>query len=73
MCGLAKILHALGVVLFVPKSELGVPSVIADLGARRWAAKQAKDFAAADRLRQELTAAGWTMLDRKDGFDLRPL
>ena len=46
---------------------------IADLGARRWAAKQAKDFAAADRLRQELTAAGWTMLDRKDGFDLRPL
>ncbi len=73
VCGLAKILHALGIVLFVPKPELGVPAAIADLGARRWAAKQAKDFAAADRLRQELTAAGWTMLDRKDGFDLRPL
>jgi len=73
VCGLAKILYALGIVLFVPKAELGVPAAIADLGARRWAAKQAKDFAAADRLRQELTAAGWTMLDRKDGFDLRPL
>ena len=50
-----------------------VPELATIVEARRWAAKQAKDFAAADRLRQELTAAGWTMLDRKDGFDLRPL
>ena len=27
--------------------------------------------AAADRLRQELTALGWAMLDRKDGYDLK--
>ena len=73
VCGLAKILYALGILLFVPKAGLGVPAAVADHGARRWAAKQAKDFAAADRLRQELTAAGWAMLDRKDGFDLRPL
>jgi cysteinyl-tRNA synthetase len=43
------------------------------LAAQRWAAKQAKDFAAADRLRQELTARGWAMLDRKDGYDLKPV
>ncbi len=37
------------------------------------AAKQAKDFAAADALRQELAAAGWSMLDRKDGYTLEPV
>ncbi len=37
------------------------------------AAKQAKDFAAADALRQELTAAGGSMLDRKDGYTLEPV
>ena len=28
---------------------------------------------AADALRRELTAAGWSMLDRKDGYSLEPL
>ena len=37
------------------------------------AAKQAKDFATADALRQDLAAAGWSMLDRKDGYSLEPL
>ena len=32
-----------------------------------------KDFATADRLRGELTAAGWSMLDGKDGYRLEPL
>ena len=73
VCGLAKILYALGVVLFVAKDGVTLPVAIVELGARRWAAKQAKDFAAADHLRQEVTAAGWAMLDRKDGYDLRPL
>jgi cysteinyl-tRNA synthetase len=73
LCGLAKILFALGVGLFAAKAEVAIPADVAELGARRWAAKQSKDFAAADQLRQELTAAGWTMLDRKDGYDLRSL
>ncbi len=50
-----------------------VPPAIIALGERRWAAKQAKDFAAADALRKELSAAGWSMLDRKDGYSLEPL
>jgi cysteinyl-tRNA synthetase len=53
-----------------PKAE--IPADIAALAEKRWAAKQSKDFAAADALRKDLTAAGWTMLDRKDGYSLEP-
>ena len=49
------------------------PAAIAALAAKRWAAKQAKDWAGADTLRKELTAAGWSMLDGKDGYKLEPL
>jgi cysteinyl-tRNA synthetase len=48
-------------------------SRVRELAKRRWAAKQAKDFAEADALRKELAAAGWSMLDRKDGYSLEPV
>ncbi len=54
-----------------PKAE--APAEIVALAEKRWAAKAGKDFAAADALRKELTAAGWSMLDRKDGYSLEPL
>jgi len=69
-----RVLFALGFNLdeaAAPKSE--APAAVTALAARRWAAKQAKDFAAADALRKELTAAGWNMLDRKDGYSLEPI
>ncbi|HEY1792973.1 MAG TPA: cysteine--tRNA ligase [Opitutaceae bacterium] len=50
-----------------------VPAEVSSLAGRRWEAKKARDFAAADRLRGELTAAGWSMLDGKDGYRLEPL
>jgi cysteinyl-tRNA synthetase len=50
-----------------------IPPDIIALAERRWTAKQSKDFASADSLRKELTAAGWSMLDRKDGYSLEPL
>ncbi len=53
--------------------KLAVPAEVAALAEQRWAAKQAKDFATADKLRGELTAAGWSMLDGKDGYSLEPL
>ncbi len=56
-----------------PQEKLDIPAAIADLAAKRWAAKQAKDFATADALRKDLTAAGWSMLDGKDGYKLEPL
>jgi len=66
------ILFALGLDLSEPAApKADIPAAVAALAEKRWAAKQAKDFTAADALRQELTAAGWTMLDRKDGYELR--
>jgi cysteinyl-tRNA synthetase len=69
-----SILFALGLNLdapVAPKAE--VPDAITALAEKRWAAKQAKDFAAADALRKELTAAGWSMLDNKTDYKLEPL
>ncbi|HSI08316.1 MAG TPA: cysteine--tRNA ligase [Rariglobus sp.] len=68
-----RVLFALGLDLtepVAPKAE--IPTDVAALAEKRWAAKQSKDFAAADALRKDLTAAGWTMLDRKDGYSLEP-
>jgi cysteinyl-tRNA synthetase len=56
-----------------PQSATTVPAEITALAAQRWAAKQAKDFATADALRKELTAAGWSMLDSKTDYKLEPL
>ena len=50
-----------------------LPQNIVSLAEKRWTAKQAKDFATADALRKEIAAAGWSMLDRKDGYSLEPV
>lgn len=68
-----RVLFALGLDLTEPVvAKIEIPADITALAEKRWAAKQAKDFAAADTLRKELTAAGWSMLDRKDGYSLEP-
>ncbi len=70
----ANVLGALGFDLTLPVGDKVVtPVAITALAEKRWTAKQAKDFAAADALRKELTAAGWAMLDGKDGYKLEPL
>jgi cysteinyl-tRNA synthetase len=72
--GFDRVMFALGFDLnaaSAPKAE--APAAVSALAEKRWAAKQSKDFAAADVLRKELTAAGWAMLDRKDGYSLEPL
>ena len=55
-------------------SALGsvTPPEITALAEKRWAAKQAKDWAAADAIRQELSAKGWLMKDTKDSYTLEP-
>jgi cysteinyl-tRNA synthetase len=55
------------------KEEHIVPDEVHSLAETRWAARQAKDFKTADALRKELAAAGWAMLDGKDGYKLEPL
>jgi cysteinyl-tRNA synthetase len=65
-------MYALGLKLFTEEKEMA-PKEVCDLAQQRWDAKHAKDFANADRLRKEIEAKGWKVLDRKDGFDLEVL
>jgi cysteinyl-tRNA synthetase len=44
-----------------------------DLAQRRAAARSSKDFAAADALRDELAALGWTVVDEPAGWRLEPV
>ena len=72
--GFDRVLFALGLKLdtpAVPKAD--APAEIKAIAEKRWAAKATKDFATADALRKELAAAGWSMLDRKDGYSLEPV
>ena len=55
------------------RAVFDAPSGVTSLAERRFAARQAKDFKTADALRTELAAAGWSMLDGKDGYKLEPL
>ena len=69
-----RVIFALGLDLTAPVvAKTAIPAAITALAEKRWSAKQAKDFAGADALRKELTAAGWSMLDRKDGYSLEPV
>ena len=60
----------LGLAAWVPKQET-VPDDIRALAEARVAARRAKNWADADRLRAELHAAGWEMEDRADGYALK--
>jgi len=46
------------------------PAEVVELAARRQAAREARDFEEADRLRDELDAAGWEARDESDGYRL---
>jgi cysteinyl-tRNA synthetase len=67
-----QVLFALGLDLTAQPLQISAPAEICELAERRWAAKQKKDFAIADKLRAEIAAAGWSMLDRKDGYSIEP-
>ena len=51
---------------------VGAPPEIVELAERRRAARAARDFAEADRLRAEIESAGWEARDVADGFQLVP-
>ena len=50
-----------------------VPSVVQALLADRAAARDARDFARADGIRDELAALGWDVVDGLDGSKVRPV
>lgn len=69
---LLKFDEALGLSLatWAPREDQA-PAALRELAEARWAAKKAKDFAAADRLRGEIQAAGWEVEDQSGGFKLK--
>jgi cysteinyl-tRNA synthetase len=48
------------------------PGDVVRLAEERAAARSAKDFAAADALRDRIAEAGWSVVDEPDGFRLEP-
>ena len=48
------------------------PPDLVELAERRHAARAAREFAEADRLREEISAAGWEVRDVAEGFELVP-
>ena len=73
--GLAFLVHAFGWVLPEIESEqlaLDVPDHVKDLAEKRWIAKQEKDWAESDRLRDAVISEGWVIKDSKDGYELEP-
>lgn len=55
------------------EEEVPVPDEVRQLAEQRLAAKQARDFTEADRLRAVLTAAGYAVKDLKEGYELEKL
>lgn len=55
-----------------PELTIEVPAEVMDLARQRWEAKQQRDFAAADQLRQRISDAGFLVRDAKDGYEVVP-
>lgn len=69
---LAVIVQAFGWQLPEPQHSprLPVPEAVQQLADARAAARDAKDWAASDRLRDEIAALGWHIRDGKSGYEL---
>ena len=52
------------------KKEVEIPDEIKLLAEKRFEAKKNKDFATADKLRDEIQKAGYSILDKKDGYKI---
>jgi len=55
-----------------PMPRQRIPDEVLSLAHERSAARAARDWAAADRLRAEIEAAGWKVVDRGTDFALEP-
>jgi cysteinyl-tRNA synthetase len=70
--GFFMVLAALGLTLPEP-AAVKVPDDISEIAAKRWEARQAKDWAASDIFRDELAAKGWVVKDGREGYEVVPL
>lgn len=72
--GFAYCMYALGLRLETPVvATLAVPEQVAQMAAERWEAKQNKEWAKSDQLRQAVIAAGWQIKDTKESYTVEPL
>jgi len=69
---LREMLGVLGLESLLAPGEQAPPEVH-ELAVRRERARGERDFAAADRLRDEISSLGWEVRDGADGFELLPL
>ena len=60
----------LGLATWQPET-VDVPADVRELAEARAAARQARNFAEADRLRGALIELGWEMEDRSGGYQLK--
>ena len=67
---LRRALDVFGLASLAERRE--APPAVVELAERRRAARVARDFDEADRLRDEIEAAGWEARDVADGFQLVP-
>ncbi|MCW3000183.1 MAG: cysteinyl-tRNA synthetase [Solirubrobacterales bacterium] len=67
---LREMLEVLGLANLLDDADDDVPSQVLALADARVRARTAKDFAASDRLRDEIAAAGWVVRDVTDGYEL---
>jgi cysteinyl-tRNA synthetase len=71
LAALRRVLRVFGLPQAAPaQAPEVVPDAVRLLAEARWAAKQARDFQAADRVRGEIAALGWQMLDGKGSYRL---
>jgi cysteinyl-tRNA synthetase len=71
----AALLFGLGIPLFTRRQTepgVAVPEAIRKLADARWEARQARAFDRADDLRSRLADDGWVVVDRPDGYELKP-
>ena len=69
-----SLLYALGLQLFTSeKTPTTIPDAVIALAQERWKAKQSKDWAKADQLRDSLLNQGWIVKDNKNDFELEPV
>lgn len=52
------------------QEELDIPQDIKELAELRWTAKQNKDWANADKYRDQILSQGYKILDSKDGYEI---
>jgi len=72
LAGFNRLLRALGLVLPEIDAEVEVPAEVRSLADERWAARQARDWAKSDEMREQLAGLGWAVKDSKEGYELTP-